>query len=157
MFMYTRLMLVLRFNVQYAQDLYAQQPAHNSPGVWKSVYHSTTCHGNTNVCSIAALSIDRWKGSYMPSPHSTSQPSVAIFLALLPSWATSLYGSPPLPLSHRIISFSARCGKLDFPPMSFSFYPAMQNLSPALSSPTVISPVSTTQAARPSSAPCTGK
>lgn len=25
----------LRFNVQYAQELYAQQPVHNSPGVWK--------------------------------------------------------------------------------------------------------------------------
>lgn len=24
----------LRFNVQYAEELYAQQPAHNSPGVW---------------------------------------------------------------------------------------------------------------------------
>lgn len=24
-----------RFNVQYAQELYAQQPVHNSPGVWK--------------------------------------------------------------------------------------------------------------------------
>ncbi|GAB7336374.1 hypothetical protein MBLNU13_g09101t1 [Cladosporium sp. NU13] len=27
----------LRFNVQYAQDLYAQQPVHNSPGVWNRV------------------------------------------------------------------------------------------------------------------------
>ena len=27
----------LRFNVQYAEDLYAQQPAHNSPGVWNRV------------------------------------------------------------------------------------------------------------------------
>jgi 1-pyrroline-5-carboxylate dehydrogenase len=27
----------LRFNVQYAQDLYAQQPTHNSPGVWNRV------------------------------------------------------------------------------------------------------------------------
>ncbi|KAI4097294.1 MAG: hypothetical protein LQ344_000393 [Seirophora lacunosa] len=26
-----------RFNVQYAQDLYAQQPIHNSPGVWNRV------------------------------------------------------------------------------------------------------------------------
>ncbi|KAL8694338.1 MAG: hypothetical protein Q9218_000975 [Villophora microphyllina] len=26
-----------RFNVQYAQDLYAQQPVHNSPGVWNRV------------------------------------------------------------------------------------------------------------------------
>jgi 1-pyrroline-5-carboxylate dehydrogenase len=26
----------LRFNVHYAQELYAQQPTHNSPGVWKS-------------------------------------------------------------------------------------------------------------------------
>jgi len=24
-----------RFNVQYAEELYAQQPVHNSPGVWK--------------------------------------------------------------------------------------------------------------------------
>ena len=24
-----------RFNVQYAQELYAQQPVHNSTGVWK--------------------------------------------------------------------------------------------------------------------------
>ena len=36
--MYIRLMVVLRFNVQYAQDLYAQQPVHNSAGVWKSVF-----------------------------------------------------------------------------------------------------------------------
>lgn len=29
-------MLILpRFNVQYAQELYGQQPTHNSPGVWK--------------------------------------------------------------------------------------------------------------------------
>ncbi|KAE8452365.1 hypothetical protein EG329_001065 [Mollisiaceae sp. DMI_Dod_QoI] len=27
----------LRFNVQYAEELYAQQPAHNSPGVWNRV------------------------------------------------------------------------------------------------------------------------
>lgn len=27
----------LRFNVQYAQELYAQQPVHNSPGVWNRV------------------------------------------------------------------------------------------------------------------------
>ncbi|KAK6442935.1 1-pyrroline-5-carboxylate dehydrogenase [Oleoguttula sp. CCFEE 5521] len=27
----------LRFNVQYAQELYAQQPAHNSPGIWNRV------------------------------------------------------------------------------------------------------------------------
>lgn len=27
----------LRFNVQYAQDLYAHQPVHNSPGVWNRV------------------------------------------------------------------------------------------------------------------------
>ncbi|KAF1356968.1 Aldehyde/histidinol dehydrogenase [Delphinella strobiligena] len=27
----------LRFNVQYAQDTYAQQPVHNSPGVWNRV------------------------------------------------------------------------------------------------------------------------
>ncbi|KAL6717981.1 1-pyrroline-5-carboxylate dehydrogenase [Lecanora helva] len=27
----------LRFNVQYAQDLYAQQPVHNAPGVWNRV------------------------------------------------------------------------------------------------------------------------
>ncbi|KAL2043531.1 hypothetical protein N7G274_003838 [Stereocaulon virgatum] len=27
----------LRFNVQYAQDVYAQQPIHNSPGVWNRV------------------------------------------------------------------------------------------------------------------------
>ena len=27
----------LRFNVQYAEQLYAQQPAHNSPGVWNRV------------------------------------------------------------------------------------------------------------------------
>jgi len=27
----------LRFNVQYAQDVYAHQPAHNSPGVWNRV------------------------------------------------------------------------------------------------------------------------
>ena len=27
----------LRFNVQYAQDLYSQQPVHNSPGVWNRV------------------------------------------------------------------------------------------------------------------------
>lgn len=25
----------LRFGVKYAEDLYAQQPAHNAPGVWK--------------------------------------------------------------------------------------------------------------------------
>ena len=25
----------LRFGVKYAEELYAQQPAHNSPGVWK--------------------------------------------------------------------------------------------------------------------------
>lgn len=25
----------LRFAVQYAEELYAQQPAHNSPGMWK--------------------------------------------------------------------------------------------------------------------------
>ncbi|KAI6400025.1 hypothetical protein MCOR20_008601 [Pyricularia oryzae] len=27
----------LRFNVQYAEEMYAQQPAHNSPGVWNRV------------------------------------------------------------------------------------------------------------------------
>jgi 1-pyrroline-5-carboxylate dehydrogenase len=27
----------LRFNVQYAEELYAQQPAHNTPGVWNRV------------------------------------------------------------------------------------------------------------------------
>jgi len=27
----------LRFNIQYAEELYAQQPAHNSPGVWNRV------------------------------------------------------------------------------------------------------------------------
>lgn len=27
----------LRFNVQFAEELYAQQPAHNSPGVWNRV------------------------------------------------------------------------------------------------------------------------
>lgn len=27
----------LRFNVQYAEELYAQQPVHNSPGVWNRV------------------------------------------------------------------------------------------------------------------------
>lgn len=27
----------LRFNVQYAEELYSQQPAHNSPGVWNRV------------------------------------------------------------------------------------------------------------------------
>ncbi|KAI5921457.1 Aldehyde/histidinol dehydrogenase [Camillea tinctor] len=27
----------LRFNVQYAEELYAQQPAHNSPGVWNRI------------------------------------------------------------------------------------------------------------------------
>nr|POE74769.1 delta-1-pyrroline-5-carboxylate dehydrogenase, mitochondrial [Quercus suber] len=27
----------LRFNVQYAQELYAQQPEHNSPGIWNRV------------------------------------------------------------------------------------------------------------------------
>ncbi|CAG8977644.1 hypothetical protein HYALB_00006594 [Hymenoscyphus albidus] len=27
----------LRFNVQYAEELYAQQPAHNAPGVWNRV------------------------------------------------------------------------------------------------------------------------
>lgn len=27
----------LRFNVQYAQELYAQQPVHNSPGIWNRV------------------------------------------------------------------------------------------------------------------------
>uniref|UniRef100_L2G8I1 Multifunctional fusion protein n=1 Tax=Colletotrichum fructicola (strain Nara gc5) TaxID=1213859 RepID=L2G8I1_COLFN len=27
----------LRFNVQYAEELYAQQPSHNSPGVWNRV------------------------------------------------------------------------------------------------------------------------
>lgn len=27
----------LRFNVQYAEELYAQQPAHNSPGLWNRV------------------------------------------------------------------------------------------------------------------------
>ena len=30
-----RMLTSPRFNVQYAQDLYAQQPVHNSPGVWK--------------------------------------------------------------------------------------------------------------------------
>lgn len=25
----------LRFNVKYAEELYSQQPAHHSPGVWK--------------------------------------------------------------------------------------------------------------------------
>ncbi|MCJ1450416.1 1-pyrroline-5-carboxylate dehydrogenase [Mycoblastus sanguinarius] len=29
----------LRFNVQYAQELYAQQPVHNSPGVWNRVQY----------------------------------------------------------------------------------------------------------------------
>ena len=29
----------LRFNVSYAQDIYAQQPAHNWPGVWNRVEH----------------------------------------------------------------------------------------------------------------------
>lgn len=24
-----------RFNVQYAAEIYAQQPVHNAPGVWK--------------------------------------------------------------------------------------------------------------------------
>lgn len=35
----------LRFNVQYAEQLYAQQPAHNSPGVWNRVEYrpSTPC------------------------------------------------------------------------------------------------------------------
>ena len=27
----------LRFNVTYAQELYAEQPVHNAPGVWKYV------------------------------------------------------------------------------------------------------------------------
>jgi 1-pyrroline-5-carboxylate dehydrogenase len=27
----------LRFNVKYAEELYAQQPAHNAPGIWKCV------------------------------------------------------------------------------------------------------------------------
>ncbi|KAI1116806.1 delta-1-pyrroline-5-carboxylate dehydrogenase 1 [Nemania sp. NC0429] len=27
----------LRFNVQYAEEMYAQQPAHNSPGVWNQI------------------------------------------------------------------------------------------------------------------------
>ncbi len=26
-----------RFNVQYAEEVYAQQPVHNSPGIWKCV------------------------------------------------------------------------------------------------------------------------
>lgn len=33
-----------RFNVQYAQELYAQQPVHNSPGVWKYVVHICKMH-----------------------------------------------------------------------------------------------------------------
>lgn len=31
----------LRFNCQYAQELYAQQPIKNSPGVWKYVFALT--------------------------------------------------------------------------------------------------------------------
>lgn len=27
----------LRFNVQYAEEMYAQQPAHNSPGIWNQI------------------------------------------------------------------------------------------------------------------------
>ena len=26
---------MVRFNVQYAEELYAQQPVHNAPTVWK--------------------------------------------------------------------------------------------------------------------------
>lgn len=35
-----------RFNVQYAQELYAQQPVHNSPGVWKYVVDICKMHGH---------------------------------------------------------------------------------------------------------------
>jgi 1-pyrroline-5-carboxylate dehydrogenase len=67
----------LRFNVQYAEELYAQQPAHNSPGVWNrleyrplegfvyaiSPFNFTAIGGN--LCAVPALlgNVVLWKPS----------------------------------------------------------------------------------------------
>ena len=68
----------LRFNVQYAQDLYAQQPVHNSPGVWNRVeyrplegfvyaispFNFTAIGGNLSCAPALMGNVVIWK----PSP-----------------------------------------------------------------------------------------
>ena len=72
----------LRFNVQYAQDLYAQQPAHNSPGVWNRVeyrplegfvyaispFNFTAIGGNLPCAPALMGNVVVWK----PSPSATA-------------------------------------------------------------------------------------
>ncbi len=72
----------LRFNVQYAQDLYAQQPVHNSPGVWNRVeyrplegfvyaitpFNFTAIGGNLPCAPALMGNVVLWK----PSPSAIS-------------------------------------------------------------------------------------
>ena len=72
--------------MHYAQELYSQQPVHNSPGVWKSVsaQHPVEEEEDQQTdIEIAELNIDLWKGSYMPSVLSISQLLGVTYLVLL--------------------------------------------------------------------------
>ncbi|EDN05364.1 delta-1-pyrroline-5-carboxylate dehydrogenase, mitochondrial precursor [Histoplasma mississippiense (nom. inval.)] len=82
----------LRFNVQYAEDLYAQQPQHNSNGVWNRIeyrplegfvyaispFNFTAIGGN--LCAAPALlgNVVVWKPS--PSSMAASYLTYQIFL-----------------------------------------------------------------------------
>ncbi|MDI1490646.1 MAG: 1-pyrroline-5-carboxylate dehydrogenase [Ramalina farinacea] len=76
----------LRFNVQYAQDLYAQQPVHNAPGVWNRVeyrplegfvyaispFNFTAIGGNLPGAPALMGNVVLWK----PSPSAISSNSI---------------------------------------------------------------------------------
>ncbi len=67
----------LRFNVQFAEELYAQQPAHNSPGVWNrteyrplegfvyaiSPFNFTAIGGNLSAAPALMGNVVLWKPS----------------------------------------------------------------------------------------------
>ena len=72
----------LRFNVQYAQDMYAEQPAHHSPGVWNrleyrplegfvyavSPFNFTAIGGNLPAAPALMGNVVVWK----PSPSAVA-------------------------------------------------------------------------------------
>ncbi|KAI1077159.1 delta-1-pyrroline-5-carboxylate dehydrogenase 1 [Whalleya microplaca] len=67
----------LRFNVQYAEELYAQQPAHNSPGLWNRIeyrplegfvyaispFNFTAIGGNLSAAPALLGNVVVWKPS----------------------------------------------------------------------------------------------
>ena len=75
----------LRFNVQYAQELYAQQPVYNSPGVWNRVeyrplegfvyaispFNFTAIGGNLPCAPALMGNVVVWK----PCPAASSNPA----------------------------------------------------------------------------------